>query len=207
MKIEDIKTTDVGDMILVTIGDASPWRGCQIRRVSDGAQWTVHAIETLGLSRRLRAGDRIGLYLRNGPGFGTGDELVSPKRIGFWAPANGVEDEDEDDEDEDGRARPADHPEDQAWPDVRTMIDPSWDAAERALVAAHLRAGWVTEHYFGDALCRICGGKNGGSEQTDGVYLWPTGFVHYIEAHHVKPPVDFIAHVITKTAENARNSR
>ncbi|MFI5297271.1 MAG: hypothetical protein ACHREM_04170 [Polyangiales bacterium] len=85
-------------------------------------------------------------------------------------------------------------------PDPKTMVDTTWSSAERAAVVAYLRAAPIVENYFGWSDCRICGCRNGSSERSDGVYLWPDGFAHYLEAHHVKPPTDFIAHVLARAS-------
>ena len=38
-----------------------------------------------------------------------------------------------------------------------------------------------------------------GSEcQTDGVFIWPEGFAHYLEAHAVRPPEEFVRHVLER---------
>ena len=78
-------------------------------------------------------------------------------------------------------------------------IDSTWDAAERALVAAYLKAHPVWESWRGNAFCRFdrCSDRcvPGYRDFTDGTYVWPEGFVHYIERHKVKPPQEFIDHV------------
>jgi hypothetical protein len=38
----------------------------------------------------------------------------------------------------------------------------------------------------------------GNKEFTDWAYYWPEGFVHYIEEHNVKPPKEFVDHVMKK---------
>lgn len=64
------------------------------------------------------------------------------------------------------------------------------------MVISYLRSQ-PTEHYYkGWSWCRICDkDRLGDSDQSDGVYLWPSGYVHYLEKHKVKPPQDFIDHV------------
>lgn len=32
---------------------------------------------------------------------------------------------------------------------------------------------------------------------TDGVYVWPEGFAHYVESHHVRPPAAFVRRAVT----------
>jgi hypothetical protein len=31
---------------------------------------------------------------------------------------------------------------------------------------------------------------------TDGTYAWPAIFAHYVERHHVRPPEEFVSHMI-----------
>lgn len=96
-------------------------------------------------------------------------------------------------------------------PDPREFIDTEWDPQEQAKVAAYLRAGETHSRYKGYSWCRfntvpidreiawhpsICSSSNmGDSDLTDGVYIWPEGFAHYVEVHQVKPPEDFLRHV------------
>jgi hypothetical protein len=50
--------------------------------------------------------------------------------------------------------------------------------------------------YRGWSMCRLCGVPNGHEEfELDG-HRWPSGFLHYVEAHNVRPPDDFIAAVL-----------
>jgi hypothetical protein len=48
---------------------------------------------------------------------------------------------------------------------------------------------------MGYSDCRFCGCNNGDSDLSDGDYLWPSGFAHYLEAHDVKPPKVFLEHI------------
>lgn len=81
-------------------------------------------------------------------------------------------------------------------PDPKNFIDLNWSATERAAIIGYLRLQKTTQYYFGDSTCRICSKQNGNAEQSDGVYLWPSGYVHYLEDHGVKPDVSFIEHVL-----------
>jgi hypothetical protein len=38
----------------------------------------------------------------------------------------------------------------------------------------------------------------GVSEYTDGIWLYPEGFLHYVRRHAVKPPQEFLDHVCRK---------
>ncbi len=81
-------------------------------------------------------------------------------------------------------------------PDVRTMVDETWDLSELEIVLKHLKNGRIKDHYKGWSSCRFCGIENGSCDKTDNTYLWPEGFEHYIEKHNVKPPIEFIEHCI-----------
>lgn len=85
--------------------------------------------------------------------------------------------------------------EEEALPDPLDFVDPLWDLEERDLVIVHLRGGTPVNHMMGISECRICGCPNGSYEMTDGLYLWPSGLVHYVEAHNVRLPDEFVEHV------------
>lgn len=86
---------------------------------------------------------------------------------------------------------------DGTYPDVRRFIDPSWDRVERNRVIAYVSdPRFRGDGYRGWSDCRICGKNNGRSDFTDGVYVWPEGFGHYLSQHDVRPPADFVAHVL-----------
>lgn len=80
------------------------------------------------------------------------------------------------------------------WPDVNDFVDPDWDPDERQLTIGYLRAGAVARRFWGASTCRLCGQENGREELTDGEWLWPDGLVHYLEAHDVRLPAEFVAH-------------
>ncbi len=81
------------------------------------------------------------------------------------------------------------------WPDVTAFIDASWNADDRERVVDHLRHGSLARAYMGFSTCRVCGARNGSLELTDGKYIWPEGLAHYVEAHGVRLPDDFVRHV------------
>jgi hypothetical protein len=81
------------------------------------------------------------------------------------------------------------------WP--VEQADPTWCEAERERVVRYLRfAGRVHQAWFGHSRCRICSIDNGCQDMTDGTYVWPSGYAHYVEAHAVKPPEEFVKHVL-----------
>lgn len=86
---------------------------------------------------------------------------------------------------------------DQDLPKPQDHVDPAWaKTGECAIVLAHLENGRKKDTYRGFSVCRICHAANGSSDATDGVYVWPSGFAHYILVHQVKPSQDFIDHVL-----------
>jgi hypothetical protein len=91
--------------------------------------------------------------------------------------------------------QPEHHPE---LPEAKDHVDPSWDRNERALVLAYVTdKKFEDEAYDGWSECRICNEMNGSHDFTDGTYIWPEGFGHYISEHDVKPPQSFIDHVLS----------
>lgn len=114
-----------------------------------------------------------------------------PRRVGFWCDRM------------DGVDKCGD------YPDPHDCIDMGWDPAERSVVVAYLSAGnsmgprlppfhnvrWC-QAFLGFSNCRVCGCRNGSMEFTDGAYVWPEGYAHYLEAHGVKPPEHFVRHVL-----------
>lgn len=85
-------------------------------------------------------------------------------------------------------------------PRPQDHVDWSWSKRERKLVLAYVTdRRFRRTAYRGYSTCRICDKWNNGSADfTDGVYLWPEGYGHYIDVHGVKPPRDFIEHVLRR---------
>jgi hypothetical protein len=87
------------------------------------------------------------------------------------------------------------------FPHPRDFIDPSWSAAEREAVVEHLtHRGKRAAQYLGFASCRLCDVTLGTTDQTDGTYYWPERLEHYLQAHDVKLPEHFVAHVLATAA-------
>ena len=83
-------------------------------------------------------------------------------------------------------------------PDPKYFVDENWNLDERNLVIQHLRDNSVPLlSWMGFSWCRFrCGETNmGSSDLTDGQYIYPEKFVHYISEHFVKPPELFINHI------------
>jgi hypothetical protein len=55
--------------------------------------------------------------------------------------------------------------------------------------------------YRGFSTCRICFSTNGSAEFKLEDWCWPSGFIHYIENHNVKPSQEFIDFVLDKSTD------
>lgn len=87
------------------------------------------------------------------------------------------------------------------WPSPRRFVDDTWDADERDLVAEYLRRGFVARSFMGLSPCRFCERPNGALELTDRTFVWPEGLAHYVADHAVRPPQQFIDHVLASIGE------
>jgi hypothetical protein len=94
-------------------------------------------------------------------------------------------------------------------PSVWDYVDPTWDPRERELVLRYVsEPRWRGESCCGYSTCRICGkNDNGSADFSDGLYVWPEGFAHYISQHAVRPPRAFIKHVLKHAWGQARSPR
>jgi len=84
------------------------------------------------------------------------------------------------------------------FPMPQNFVDKTWDETERQLVIKYLKTAKFYEGWMGWSSCRFCEQENGSTCLTDGVYVFPEGFAHYIEEHNVKPDQEFIDHIINK---------
>lgn len=86
-----------------------------------------------------------------------------------------------------------------ARPHPGDYVDESWDPAERERVAAYLEQGRVLYSWLGSSTCRLCGLRPNGREcLTDGVWCWPSGLAHTVREHSVRPPDEFLVHVLRR---------
>ena len=73
----------------------------------------------------------------------------------------------------------------------------------RRRLGDYLDAGDCYEKYMGYSYCRFgCGipdNEMGDGERTDGCWVWPDGLSHYIRAHGIMLPEEFIAHALAQT--------
>ena len=85
-------------------------------------------------------------------------------------------------------------------PHPQNLVDQSWDVSERDRAITYLEECYhLTRICCGYSWCRFeCGiasSKMGNLECTDGVWLFPDGFIHYVRYHGVKPPEKFLMHM------------
>lgn len=108
------------------------------------------------------------------------------KQVGFWRD-------------------PSDVDPSEALPDPGDSVEPDWDPVERDAVVRYLRDGKLLDWVKGYSWCRFqCGvhdSEMGDKTLTDGDYFWPEGLPHYLTDHGVKPPGDFVAHVLRTLRE------
>lgn len=85
------------------------------------------------------------------------------------------------------------------WPG--DFVDERWDPNARACTLAYLKGGRQHNAFLGFASCRLCAkADNGSRDLTDGTFIWPEGYAHYVEAHGVRPPEEFVAHALRATS-------
>lgn len=88
------------------------------------------------------------------------------------------------------------------WPDPARFVDPSWDLETRETVINYLDSGKRLFVSMGTSWCRFRCHQHGhafglgSATLTDGVYLWPDGLSHYLDAHDVRLPDEFVEHAL-----------
>lgn len=84
-------------------------------------------------------------------------------------------------------------------PNPKEFVDKDWDVSVLDKVVRYLsRSQFAGPAYKGCSTCRICGCSNGSTDMSDGVYVWPSGFKHYLSAHYVRPTAKFVAHALSQ---------
>lgn len=92
-------------------------------------------------------------------------------------------------------------------PRAEDHVDLSWDRREREAVLHYVEnQAFRDMSYMGFSLCRFCFCHNGSADFSDGTYVWPQGFGHYIREHGVKPPQDFIDHILMPRQRRRRKT-
>ena len=101
---------------------------------------------------------------------------------------------------------------DMSLPDPKRFIG-KWASTEiKKRVVDYVKSAPAIIHWMGSSTCRLkcpdpsdrVWAKNqimslGGTCLSDGTYVWPAGFYHYLDVHDVIPPSVFIEHVLAKS--------
>ncbi len=84
-----------------------------------------------------------------------------------------------------------------------------WAATEAATYAAcvwHLRRCMLESWELGSSWCRMSAdcpaASMGCGSLTDGTWVWPEGYAHYLDRHSVRPPEAFLVHVLACAARS-----
>lgn len=110
------------------------------------------------------------------------------RAIGYWCPSGYPP------------SRPSfRRPSDAVFPDPRRLVRSGRSPAERESIVVYLRDGREYARWRGVSYCRFgCGIDDcamGSRCLTDGVWVWPEGLSHYVEAHSVLLPEDFVRRI------------
>lgn len=66
----------------------------------------------------------------------------------------------------------------------------------KKMIVNYLDSFEKIHHMRGLSRCRLCGRMNGSAERSDGEFLWPEGYSHYVKEHGVIPPTKFLLKVL-----------
>lgn len=81
------------------------------------------------------------------------------------------------------------------WPssNIRHLPD---DTKHKIIL--YLTNGKEYAAWMGFSMCRLCGCINGTTCRTDGKFVWPEGYAHYIDKHDVAVDPELLAHILTQ---------
>jgi hypothetical protein len=81
-------------------------------------------------------------------------------------------------------------------------VDEDWARENYRMISTclvpFLRAGYIESYEIGYSWCRFPECSAGGTKelgcatQTNGVFVWPEGFSHYVLKHNVRPPAELV---------------
>lgn len=74
-------------------------------------------------------------------------------------------------------------------------------------VFEYLMKGKEHSYYMGFSMCRICGKPNGSMCLTDGEFVYPEGYAHYILDHNVQPDLDLLVKVLMYEKSSEDNTK
>src|ERR1043165_3334922 len=64
-------------------------------------------------------------------------------------------------------------------------------------VVEFLNKGKMNAAWMGYSTCRICGKLNGTTCLTNGEFVYPEGYSHYILDHNIMPDIDLLSKILT----------
>jgi len=79
------------------------------------------------------------------------------------------------------------------WPQEGKLSD-----EVKQKVVDYLNKGKEYEAWLGWSNCRICGKMNGSICMTDGEFVYPEGYSHYIKDHNIMPDIGLLAKVLSE---------
>ncbi len=81
-------------------------------------------------------------------------------------------------------------------PRASEFVDKTFDPILKELILSYIELETKSANFSkGMSNCRFCKKMIGSYDLTDGEYLFPIGYIHYIEFHNVVPPLRFIRKV------------
>lgn len=84
------------------------------------------------------------------------------------------------------------------FPHPRVFIGEALGLDIKEKLSKHIANSLVLKHYRGASPCRICNKWVGSRENTDGLFIFPEGFAHYISEHDLLPPKIFLEYALGK---------
>lgn len=82
-----------------------------------------------------------------------------------------------------------------ALPRFEEEVDLDWSQRERAATIDYLATGTLYNANPAVLDCPECGQPFTSDNYTDGLYVWPAAYPHYVAKHGVKPPEKFLLHI------------
>lgn len=87
------------------------------------------------------------------------------------------------------------------------FIGDPWNEEEKKATIEHIKKGKEYATSAGFSTCRICKQIMGSRDYSDGLFIYPAKFEHYIEVHNLKPPKAFIDHALNRLNHKAFNEQ
>lgn len=91
------------------------------------------------------------------------------------------------------------------WPIPESWVGTFAISISRSTVVEYLRRPEFKQaHYLGSSPCRLCHLPNGNATYSDGTFVWPEGYAHYLEEHKIVPPDHFLQHILKVVSDHER---